>query len=579
MFHYVGKLLHLNDSRWSTSRADCSTAARHYAVGVTADKNRRTGADVIPLFDVAVSPLDGFDKRLANTGYDEDPARINSMIESLLSVIGETNTDFVPTAWLPQDAHIFLASIDDITSDSDIASSMVSMALDYLAFLEETGRWTGSAENHTHCVADLASYPDSVVPQVLTPDDIQLTPPSPEHELEALSALRPVRQLQLLLAWVGDGKPVTSTGVPRPALIEEFAHAVGVELSEGERTVRTVRHVHALATLWDAAVSAGLIKLTSTRAVPTSQTTSLPAVRAAVTYIVRSYFEVDDAMGPFHAANIVAAQIVLRSMTDTPPSEVSQLQFTNSHEAAAHSIIRGRLQQFEVDGWLKLDGVYDVPIGVRPAVLEALRSVDLFGSIPLEDIERLVVTVRLLETSPPVWRRLELDPELTLGEVHVVLQRAFGWEDTHLHQFLSGPEDHGQTIFGPTEWVDELGGDARIEHDVPIGALLRTPGDTLTYEYDFGDGWEHAIKLDEIAPPDPEFVGARCIDGANLTPFEDSGGPWGWYTHLTAAADPGHEHHEESRQWLGLRKNATIDPTEFDLELAADSVAGLFDIR
>ncbi|WP_141136479.1 plasmid pRiA4b ORF-3 family protein [Rhodococcoides kyotonense] len=546
---------------------------------MTADKNRRTGANVIPLFDAAVSPLDGFDKWLAETGYDKDPARVISIIESLLSVIGETNTDFAPTAWLPHDAHTLLASVGEIAGDSDIASTMVSMSLDYLAFLDQTGRWTGSADNYAHCVEDLARYLDSVVPQILTPDDIELTPVSPEHELEALSALKPVRQLQLLLAWVGDGKPVTSTGVPRPALIDEFAHADGVELAEGERTVRTVRHVHALATLWDTAVSAGLIKLTSTRAVRVGQTTSLPAVRAAVVHLVRSYFEVDDPMGPFHVANIVAARIVLGAMTDSPPSEPSQTAFTNPDEEAAHSILVGMLRQFEVDGWLTLDGAYDVPMGVRPAVLEALKSVDLSGSIPLEDIERLVVTVRLLETSPPVWRRLELDPELTLGEVHIVLQRAFGWEDTHLHQFLSGSQGHGQTIYGPAEWVDELDGDARVEQDIPIGALLRTPGDTLTYEYDFGDGWEHTITLDAIAPPDPEFVGARCTDGANMTPFEDSGGPWGWNEHLAAAADPGHEQHAESRRWLGLRKNATIDPTEFDLELAADTVAGLFDVR
>ena len=41
----------------------------------------------------------------------------------------------------------------------------------------------------------------------------------------------------------------------------------------------------------------------------------------------------------------------------------------------------------------------------------------------------------LEESAPPIWRRIQV-PDLTLGELHDVLQVVMGWEDSHLHQFI-----------------------------------------------------------------------------------------------------------------------------------------------
>ena len=43
--------------------------------------------------------------------------------------------------------------------------------------------------------------------------------------------------------------------------------------------------------------------------------------------------------------------------------------------------------------------------------------------------------VTLKESDPPIWRRIQV-PDLTLGELHDVLQVVMGWEDGHLHQFI-----------------------------------------------------------------------------------------------------------------------------------------------
>ena len=45
------------------------------------------------------------------------------------------------------------------------------------------------------------------------------------------------------------------------------------------------------------------------------------------------------------------------------------------------------------------------------------------------------VKVTLLGTSPPVWRRILVPRDITLGNLHRTLQTVMGWTNCHLHQF------------------------------------------------------------------------------------------------------------------------------------------------
>ena len=57
----------------------------------------------------------------------------------------------------------------------------------------------------------------------------------------------------------------------------------------------------------------------------------------------------------------------------------------------------------------------------------------------------LRLKVVLADTEPPIWRRIEVPADLTLKELHAVIQAAMGWENAHLYQFHVGRE----TIAGP----------------------------------------------------------------------------------------------------------------------------------
>ncbi len=172
------------------------------------------------------------------------------------------------------------------------------------------------------------------------------------------------------------------------------------------------------------------------------------------------------------------------------------------------------------------------------------------------------VKVSIQHTSPPIWRRLLVRSDASLGDVHLIIQNSFEWEDYHLHAFQVG--GRGGDLYGPPN-PDEYGGPVLSEDAYALGGILPAEGDSMVYTYDFGDDWDHLIKVEKVLPADPTALVARCTAGRGCGPAEDSGGPWGWSNVVAAVNDPKHGEHKEYRDWLGLSRGQTFDPQAFDL--------------
>ncbi|WP_324273535.1 plasmid pRiA4b ORF-3 family protein [Blastococcus brunescens] len=155
---------------------------------------------------------------------------------------------------------------------------------------------------------------------------------------------------------------------------------------------------------------------------------------------------------------------------------------------------------------------------------------------PTRPVPAVELTVTLRGVDPPVWRRIAVPERTTLRELHGLLQAAMGWQDTHLSMF----EVDGRS-YGDVEDMEDLG-DPRA---VTVGSL--PDGTLLRYDYDFGDGWEHDIRIDGRTTADAPV----CSDGARACPPEDSGGPGGYAEMLEIVADPRHPEHADVAEWLG----------------------------
>jgi len=128
------------------------------------------------------------------------------------------------------------------------------------------------------------------------------------------------------------------------------------------------------------------------------------------------------------------------------------------------------------------------------------------------------IEVSLLDVKPPIWRRVVVPGGWHLGKVHDVVQAAFGWTDSHLHEFERGERRWGMP---DPDW------DTGVQREATIRLYEIVPevGDRLTYTYDFGDGWRHSLLLEELLPPQRAAV---CLEGRRACPPEDCGGPCGY---------------------------------------------------
>jgi Plasmid pRiA4b ORF-3-like protein len=196
------------------------------------------------------------------------------------------------------------------------------------------------------------------------------------------------------------------------------------------------------------------------------------------------------------------------------------------------------------------------------------------------DVVTYRVRIDLQGTKPPLWRRLELASDLLLNDLHDVIQVAFGWTDSHLHRFSCGPEyySHDTEYYLCPFEVEE--GEIGVPEDrVRLDEVLVEVGDKLFYTYDFGDDWQHTIRLEAIVCHKGPAPRAVCTAGRRSGPAEDCGGVYG-YELITAATDPTHADHAEAvaeyTRHFGIDADpAPFSPTTFDIVEINNALTGL----
>ena len=172
------------------------------------------------------------------------------------------------------------------------------------------------------------------------------------------------------------------------------------------------------------------------------------------------------------------------------------------------------------------------------------------------------IKISLIGAKPPIWRIVLVPSNIGLDAFHEVIQLAMGWTDSHLHQFIAN-----NVFYGIPDDDFEL--EMEDETQYKLSQLLQKEKDTIKYEYDFGDSWEHKILLEKIFPDDGKTALPVCIKGKRACPPEDCGGIWGYEELLETVSNPKHPDHDDMLEWLG----GEFDPEEFDLEAINEDLA------
>lgn len=113
--------------------------------------------------------------------------------------------------------------------------------------------------------------------------------------------------------------------------------------------------------------------------------------------------------------------------------------------------------------------------------------------------------VDLKDCKPPIWRRVLIPADLTYADLHLIIQDLFEWDDDHLYAFRT-PEASIERLVDEVDETDFFSfimistpskdaSKAEIVHD-----LLNFK--KIDYTYDFGDDWQHVIKIEKVLSPD-----------------------------------------------------------------------------
>jgi hypothetical protein len=170
--------------------------------------------------------------------------------------------------------------------------------------------------------------------------------------------------------------------------------------------------------------------------------------------------------------------------------------------------------------------------------------------------------ITLLESKPAIWRRVQVPGNITLIKLHRALQMLMGWQDYHLHQFTVDGALYGMHV---DDWQDATP-ELLDERGVRLYRIAPVAGTRLVYEYDFGDGWQLEIIIDDISfsQEGAGHVLAHVVylDGQRAGPPEDVGGIGGYEEFVKAIRNRRHPEHRSWLEWVG----GSFDPEKFDLE-------------
>ena len=163
---------------------------------------------------------------------------------------------------------------------------------------------------------------------------------------------------------------------------------------------------------------------------------------------------------------------------------------------------------------------------------ESLMSKEVFDAetsyppyLLAEEVLKFTLRITLRGIKPAIWRKIEVPSNISLRHLGDLTLDLMGWGGGHLNQFIKGGNyylpRYQREAYGDDDYLDQ--------EDYTIADLLPEKAQTATLEYDFGDGWEHELRLSSVdAYGDGETKEKVLLGGKRACPPEDCGGVWGY---------------------------------------------------
>jgi hypothetical protein len=138
--------------------------------------------------------------------------------------------------------------------------------------------------------------------------------------------------------------------------------------------------------------------------------------------------------------------------------------------------------------------------------------------------ESATVMLKMELKHTKIKRVVTLPGHLSLQDLHCIVQAMFGFENDHLWNFQDRDGNEYNTCCDPLGGPLDMNTEDKLEpSEYTIDYAMPEKGDALTYEYDYGDGWE--ISVTRMA--DPKSCEVACLETCGTNAVEDIGGVGG----------------------------------------------------
>ena len=188
----------------------------------------------------------------------------------------------------------------------------------------------------------------------------------------------------------------------------------------------------------------------------------------------------------------------------------------------------------------------------------------------------------LKDYEPKIWRRFEINGERTMAELGYALMLMFEMQASHLFSFRENTMENLIALFRERnlpeeadklfshydendilnytryELADEeaeaMEDERLIEADrITLNRLTRSPGWRVVFEYDYGDGWEVDVVIEECEKQEISLtLFPRVLEGEGYGIIEDVGGPGGLEEFAEAMKKGKGKAYKEYCEWLGI---------------------------
>ena len=241
-----------------------------------------------------------------------------------------------------------------------------------------------------------------------------------------------------------------------------------------------------------------------------------------------------------------------------------------SDELHEESLIQPRFSLRMGQNLANYNGVYEFPSERMARALCVMSNRNEDEWLNIYSIENYQLMIRLDLDNFDLWRRIQIPSNATFEVLHHVIQQVFGWLNYHLHEFIVMDEKDSskaeQSVYEnpvkirivdgkdpeSSEYLEPDKYEVRYDTETKLKDILNEH-EMCIYTYDFGDNWNHTIKLEKVLKEQTNQF-PILLERKGERPPEDVGGEGGFEEYMRIISDPSDEEYESILKWAKYTK-------------------------